>query len=54
MEEKKTLRDEFAMAAMQAYLSNTGMLFTSIQNRSEASIKCYEWADAMLNQRTKQ
>ena len=49
-DEPKTLRDEFAMAALQGNLANPSLTFSSWECLAEMS---YEAADAMLKERFK-
>jgi len=42
---KKTLRDEFAMAALSAISS---LEFDDIENPEEMALACYKLADAMM------
>ena len=48
--DEKTLRDEFAMAALQGNLANPSLTFSSWERLAEVS---YEAADAMLKERKK-
>lgn len=60
--EEKTLRDEFAMAALQGIMANSGgplqsnpMSGWGLTNTNEDSIAAFVWeiADAMMKQREK-
>ena len=55
MNEKKTLRDEFAMCALTALMSATNQEgdWTTINCEKDIADKCYHMADLMMKERSK-